>query len=126
MTSRTSIKMVPKVCVSCGGDIGDTQCENCGRSYIISGPLIEPLPKDFRERRGTFLIPGTWIHDRMDAVMHLMSLMFVYRAESMWEYNGIQYSACSTLFKPVSTGLAVPTYYLKYDEETNSLVISEE
>ena len=65
---------------------------------------------DLRKRRGKFRINHVFIQDDPQLVMKIMGMVIIYRAESLYEDDVIEYHALSPHFNPVVNGCVAPMY----------------
>lgn len=68
------------------------------------------LFKDLEKRQGIFTIPHSLLREHPGAVSKFLSNFFIYRAESIFINNSIEYHGLSYLFKEVPLG-CIPIRY---------------
>jgi hypothetical protein len=76
--------------------------------------------KDFRSRKGKFVLDRELITDDYKSVMHILSTVLVIRAENDFMTNAITYWAYSDHFEHIAEGLAAPEYEAIITKQENA------
>lgn len=92
---------------------------------------LENENRDIFNRRGKFYVSHDYIKQmtkNADLYSDFWYYFIVLRAESRFEKDAIEYTACSTLFDTVKNGEQVPYYdlYVVYVDEHNGLIVEAE
>ena len=76
--------------------------------------------KDFRSRKGKFVLDRELIIGDYKSVMHILSTVLVIRAENDFMTNAITYWAYSDHFEPIAEGLIAPEYQAIITRQENA------